>query len=931
MAIQNQITPRKEVGRAVDYLSPSTQVQVGGGPQSFSVSASKSVTMPTPYVGRAAKNTELLELAESLGMFNKQINALSYVVTNKAEEQAKAQGEEDAMANTELAREIFKRNMDQATKDGLFPRNAHPAYRTAYIETGAKAATIQGLTEFLDENTVDLTSANNMEPIGPQIRNRANQWIFDNIQDPLARAAAMKQAFPIVQQYEQRRRGEREANFNESNEQSIGQLGMGLVEVIASNSVDYEDNVQNMNRLDAIQNLQKLYDTTVRNHPEFNGKQSIMVADMVTASLQSQVRNGSIDPRQAIKVVNELSQSIKSGTAAWGDIPDVASRLNGAITYFENQAVQRDSMGKARQSAQMDVMESATQNLFRELDDSGELIRMDEGQLVAKISELASANGIPELANDPFIFLDDQRNEYFERKSKWDKMEMNLGPQLEEKLRDDPESALADLKAMKSSISVAAYNDWRERITNRLNVTNDLKIGRFDDKLRDVERQANNLLSAQEGLGPILGGSLGVKQDEVVRVAELTQFGESEFRMLATDNIEQRLQAEPTLKEPERATEYTAVVNEAVGAAYTETLKRMEDRKKQMDAEKEVNGENTNNQELITTYGKGARMVSEATDALKSITALDPDGETTAETAEFKLTIDRAKRQLPSLAKEVKLATGETKTQLQNTYLEMRKITGLGVDAVISGKTEDGISLDLSTIAEEQGWDTIPVFRDIQELSTTLNDDIQAGKQGGESSGSSLVDFVIREEAGADGSSFYPTPKWDYKRYTIGYGTEAKGPNDRVTPTEAKQRLKDRLEESAISIDGALDEVGLILNENQRNALISFDFNTGEGRRKILESKGDIEYIKSEMAKFINVTPDPKRPERKVVAEGLVARRQRELDLFNGVTQPTQAPSKTKLEQLLEKLGIKINADEVSLFIDAQKLLINQRTFNTSQ
>lgn len=929
MAIQNQITPRKEVGRAVDYLSPSTQIQVGGGPQSFNVRPSQAVAIPTPYVGRAAKNTELIELAESLGMFNKQINALSYVVSNKAEEQAKAQGKEDAMANTELAREIFKRNIDQATKDGLFPRNAHPDYRMAYIETGAKAVTIQGLTEFLDENTVDLTSPDNMEPIGPQIRNRANKWIFDNIQDPRARAAAMEQAFPIVQQYEQRRRDERESNFNVANEQSIGQLGYGLVDVIAANSLNPEDNIQNMNRLDAIRSLQKLYDTIATKHPEFKGKQSTMVADMVVSSLQSQVRDG-YDPRQAIKVINELSQAIKAGTGAWGDIPDVASRLNGAITYFENQAVQRDSMGKARQNAQMDMMESRTQSLFRELDDSGELMRMDDGQLATKVSELATTLDLPELAQDPFIFLDDQRNDYFERKAKWDKMEINLGPKIEELIRVNPEEAAVEVKALRSSISKKAYDDYMERITQRMSVQNDLKIGRFDDKLREIDKQASNLLAAQEGLGSIAGLSLGAtKQDEVVRVAELTQFGESEFRMLATDNIEQRIQADPTLKDPERANEYTSVVNEAVGAAYTETLKRMEDRKKQMDAEREASGASLNEDETIKTYGKGARMVSEVNDALTSISRLDPNGETTAETAEFKLTIDRAKRQLPTLAKEIKLATGEQKTQLQNTYLEMRKITGLGVDAVISGKTEDGIKIDVKELTEEQGWDTIPVFRDVQELSTTLNEDIQSGKQGG--SGDNLIDFVIREEAGPDGSSFYATPTWDYKQYTIGYGTKAKGPNDRVTPTEAKQRLQDELEQHSIRIDTALKEVGLILNENQRNALISFDFNTGEGRRKILESKGDIEYIKSEMAQFIKVTPDPKRPERKVVANGLVARRQRELDLFNGVTQPTQAPSTTKLQQLIEKLGIPMEPLEVSKFIEAQKLLINQRTFNTSQ
>jgi GH24 family phage-related lysozyme (muramidase) len=928
MAIENQNTPRKEVGRAVDYLSPSTQVQVGGGPQSFSVNASKSVAVPTPYVGRAAENTELLQLAKSLGMFNKQINALSYVVSNKAEEQAKQQGKEDAIANTELAREIFKKTLDQSAKEGLFPRNAHPDYRMAYIETGAKAVTIQGLSEYLDENTVDLTSPDNMEPVGATIRNRANQWLFENFKDPRALAAAMEQGFSIVQQYEQRRRDEKEANFNVANEQAIGQLGMGLVEVVAQNSLDSEDTVQNVNRLDAMQNIQKLADTMVKDHPEFGGKQSIMLADMVTASLQSQVRNGSLDPRQAIKVVEEVSQGVKWGTGAWGDIPDVASKLNGAIVYFENQAVQRDSMGKSRQTAQFDVMKSRTQNLFRELDVSGELATMDEGQLVSKISSLASELGIDELADSPFTFLDEERNDFFERKQKFNTLfAESVMPSLEEEMRVSPESALETLKSFRGQMPTAEYESALEKITQRMSVINDLKIGRFDDKLRDIEKNASNLLAAQDPMQTIAFSSAGgIKQDEVVRVAELQDFGENEFRMLATDNVEQRIQADPSIKDPERQTEYTAVVNEAVGAAYTETLKRMEERKKQMDAEKEANGGTLDESETVKTYGKSARMVSEVNDAINAVASLDPRGETTAETAEFKLTLDRAKRQLPDLARQIKLSSGEQKPQLEATYKELRKITGLGVDTVLNGKTEDGIAMDLAEVKEN--WDAIPVFRDVQEFSSIIDEDIQSGKQGG-GGGGNLVDFVVREEAGADGSSFYPTPKWDYKQWTIGYGTKARGKNDRVTPQEAKQRLVDELDEKAIEVDTALDKVGLILDENQRNALISFNFNTGAGRKVITESKGDIDYIRNEIVQYNKVTPDPSRPSVKVEAAGLVARRKRELDLFNGVTQPTTV-STSKLQQLIEKLGIPMEADEVAKFIDSQKRLVNQRTFSTT-
>jgi GH24 family phage-related lysozyme (muramidase) len=584
-------------------------------------------------------------------------------------------------------------------------------------------------------------------------------------------------------------------------------------------------------------------------------------------------------------------------------------------------------MGKARQTAQLGVMESRTQSLFRELDESGELLTMDEGQLASKVSSLAAELGVEELANDPFIFLDDQRNEYFERKSKWDSMEINLGPQIEELIRLEPEEALTTVNSLRNSISKAAYDSYMERITQRMSVINDLKIGRFDDKLRDIEKNASNILAAQDPMQTIAFSSAGgIKQEEVVRVAELQDFGENEFRMLATDNIEQRLQADPTLKDPQRQTEYTSVVNEAVGAAYTETLKRMEERKKQMDIEKEKSGSSLDEAEAVKTYGKGARMVSEVTEAVESVSKLDPRGETTAETAEFKLTLDRAKRQLPDLARQIKLSSGDQRTQLEATYKDLLKITGLGVDTVLSGKTEDGIAMDLSEI--QKNLDAIPVFRNVAELESVIEEDIQAGKQGGGGNGG-LVDFVIREEAGADQSHFYPAPKWDYKQWTIGYGTKARGKNDRVTPQEARQRLIDELDEHAIRVDTALDQAGLLLNENQRNALISFDFNTGAGRKVITDSKGDIDYIRNEMMEYIKVTPDPSKPLVKVEAAGLVARRKRELDLFNGVTQPTTV-SLTKLDQLIEKLGIPMEDDSVYAFINAQKLLVKQRTFNFS-
>ena len=124
--------------------------------------------------------------------------------------------------------------------------------------------------------------------------------------------------------------------------------------------------------------------------------------------------------------------------------------------------------------------------------------------------------------------------------------------------------------------------------------------------------------------------------------------------------------------------------------------------------------------------------------------------------------------------------------------------------------------------------------------------------------------------------SFNPNAYGDYKQTSSGYGTRAKPGDAAISKQEADKRLREELADHANNVDSALKETGMTLTANQRAALISFDFNTGEGARLIKTSDGP-EEIAARMPTFNKVTVKGK----KVLSSGLVNRRKKELALFN--------------------------------------------------
>lgn len=178
----------------------------------------------------------------------------------------------------------------------------------------------------------------------------------------------------------------------------------------------------------------------------------------------------------------------------------------------------------------------------------------------------------------------------------------------------------------------------------------------------------------------------------------------------------------------------------------------------------------------------------------------------------------------------------------------------------------------------------------------------QGGEQGIFSSGESIVaqdsEFFDAQPPSGEGAlsvdqdginflkereGFSPTPYWDHKGYSIGYGHFLRvGENfEAITQDLAEQLL---LSDLAWAQNAILDFVIVPLSQNQFNALLSFIYNVGEGgfldstlRKKL--NAGDYSGAADELLRW-NKARDSAG--NLVVNDGLVARRELERELFIG-------------------------------------------------
>tara|TARA_R100001443_G_scaffold16646_1_gene26962 strand:- start:5233 stop:5961 length:729 start_codon:yes stop_codon:yes gene_type:complete len=132
-----------------------------------------------------------------------------------------------------------------------------------------------------------------------------------------------------------------------------------------------------------------------------------------------------------------------------------------------------------------------------------------------------------------------------------------------------------------------------------------------------------------------------------------------------------------------------------------------------------------------------------------------------------------------------------------------------------------------------------------------------------------LVDFVI----GLEG--FKEKAYWDVKQYTVGYGTKAKSKTEVITKEEALNRLNEELQVARKAVNKLEEGYDEPFTEGQKNALISFTYNVGQGNLNQLSQNGTrgVEEMGDMLLEYVYA--DKKK------LPGLVKRRQKEYDLFN--------------------------------------------------
>lgn len=106
--------------------------------------------------------------------------------------------------------------------------------------------------------------------------------------------------------------------------------------------------------------------------------------------------------------------------------------------------------------------------------------------------------------------------------------------------------------------------------------------------------------------------------------------------------------------------------------------------------------------------------------------------------------------------------------------------------------------------------------------------------------------------------------------------------------------MQSELANHAARVDAAIQKSGQPFTQNERDALVSFDFNTGAGESVISRFAGDKKSLVSKMAEYNKLDKSDKEP-----SQGLINRRNAEIGLFSrpdapqvGVTPaPGAAPS----------------------------------------
>lgn len=124
---------------------------------------------------------------------------------------------------------------------------------------------------------------------------------------------------------------------------------------------------------------------------------------------------------------------------------------------------------------------------------------------------------------------------------------------------------------------------------------------------------------------------------------------------------------------------------------------------------------------------------------------------------------------------------------------------------------------------------------------------------------------------------YYEKAYWDYKQWTVGYGSKAKSQNEVIDRNEAERRLRAEMQSAYQNVAGIQKRGNYIWSPKQIAALISFAYNIGSINQLTANGKRDD-------ATILQKIPQYRKAGGKVL-KGLVNRRNKEAALFaSGMT-----------------------------------------------
>jgi TP901 family phage tail tape measure protein len=238
-------------------------------------------------------------------------------------------------------------------------------------------------------------------------------------------------------------------------------------------------------------------------------------------------------------------------------------------------------------------------------------------------------------------------------------------------------------------------------------------------------------------------------------------------------------------------------------------------------------------------------------------------------------------------------AEAEIKLEITRGLKIDDNITSLGANTTAIGSVQDALINNVlpvlntlpKNMAEQLKNAVLGLNNGGQAVPQTAQANYSAGNINNSGLSQGLMDFVKKREG------FEARAYSDYGQMSIGYGTKAKiGELGTISEEEASNRLAEELKSHVDRIENAAKKYGITLNQNQKDALTSFDYNTGKGVNLLSRFKGEFESnfeaLGSKMLEYNKAGGE--------FSFGLAERRKKEVAIFNApVTTANNTPVTT--------------------------------------